>query len=241
LIDGPVVSENPFEMNELTNKMRADAALAVDAEHRLFSHPAIPEGCAPYGNSVEEVRNFLRFETMTPQTFLDSIWDGNVYNAGTHEPTTPGFPDFVHLTYNQGRARASTGYSVRDDILHVVWSQTAVPMSGVPQLFSENKRLAPADSFLEYVCSHNNRVLVSQCYVLGVGPNPAVFDAYAAPWFRDEVAARLLGHVFGVTMENNQGRAWFAFRNEDSHWLAAKQLDNQPAPYLGPNSISSRD
>jgi len=232
LIDGPVVADNPFEMNELTDRMREDAALAVDAEHRLFSHPSIPEGCAPYGSSIEEVRDFLRFETMTPQTFLDSLWDGRIGGGGA-EPTIPAQPDFVHLTYNQGRARASTGYSLRDDILHVARSRTAVPMNGMGNFLSENKRLAPADSFLQFVCSHNNRILVSQCYVSGVGPNPAVFDTYAAPWFRDEVAARLLGHVFGVAMENNQGRAWFAFRNEDAHWLSATRLDNQPPPWTG--------
>ena len=239
VIEG-VASGNPFEMRALTSAMRAYALEAVSAEHRLFSHPSIPAGCHPYGSSLSEVEDFLRFEFISAREFLDDVWTGTVGGGGI-EPTHPSLPDFVHVVYNQGRARAAPEYSLDTNRVRMVRSFAGIPMNGTGQFLSENKRLAPDDSRLEGVTSYNDRSGNLDCRAPPDDFNiqPRCFDAYAAPFTVDEVGARLFGHVFSVAMEKQRDTRFHIFRDEDDHWISATRLDGLVVPSDGSGYVWS--
>ena len=146
-IHGPEVAGNPFEMRPADFYVpdgRAHVLEAYEVGVRAFSHPSVPSACLAYGDE-SMVREFLSLREVTPQYFLDNLWDGRVSSA-EGEPTSPGGVDFFHYTWIQGRLRASSGNSFVDGVLRTVDSEAATPSFGPGNWLSEWQWLGVYDT-----------------------------------------------------------------------------------------------
>jgi len=241
-IAGPEVSGSPFEMRPadfFDPGGREHFLAAHEAVLRAYSHPGLPGACLPYGGE-DSVRDFLRLEEVTPQYFLDNLWDGRVFQANENEPSIPGPVDFFHYTWVQSRARAGSSNSIVDGVLRTVSSNSATRSASPRNWFSEWQFIGPYDTRVD-ACDDKNRTNLEACFLRAadgriLGYRHHLLDPHTGIMSRDMVSSIVFNAVFAVASEDDSSRRlsngdrvpFRYFPVGSTYWRELSDIDNAP-------------